>query len=94
MKKQKYLRYFENENEEDEQYLLVFHQDTIEKDWFRSGEEFLHTNSIYKYSILKYINDDFKTNQVFEFIMYYPEAESYGHWTQELNPLEAEQDNI
>ena len=91
--KEKYLRYFENQFGVSEQFLLIFSQNTVEKDWFKSEEEFLHTDSIYKFSILKYIDDDFKTDGVFEFIMQYPERGQFGHWRQELNPLEAEQDS-
>ena len=88
-KKSLVLKYFPVNNKPDERFLLIFHQNTVNKDFFTSETEFLFVNSIDKYSIFGYIDDDFKINDVFEFIMEYPEASQYGHWTQNTNPIHA-----
>ena len=85
------LRLFQNDDGSEDLFLLIFHQNTFTKDWFTTEEEFLETNTFHKYSILKYINDEFKTENVFEFIMDYPEVGKFGRWTQSKNPLETEQ---
>ena len=88
------LRHFPNADGDGEDiFLLIFYQNTFTNDVFKTESEFLETNSMYKYSVLKYINDDFKTDNVFEFILEYPEINQYGHWTQSKNPLEVEQDD-
>ena len=84
------LRFIPNADGGEDIFLLIFHQNTFTNDLFETESECLKTNSIHKYSILKYINDDFKTGDVFEFIMEYPEINEYGHCTQSKNPLEAE----
>ena len=38
-----------------------------------------------KFSVLKYINDDFKINNVYEFIIYYKELDLILHWNQTSN---------
>ena len=86
------LRLVPNAEGGEDIFLLIFHQNTYTNDLFETETEFLETNSIHKYSILKYINDDFKIGGVFEFIMEYPEINEYGHWTQTKNPLDAEPD--
>ena len=89
------LRAFCNNNGEEDLFLLVFHQNTFTKDFFTSQDEFLETNTFHKYSIWKYIDDDFKTDDVFEFIMEYPETGKFGRWTQTKNPLEAvDEENV
>ena len=85
------LKLFPNSEGVEEYYLLIFHQNTYTQDWFKT-EEFLEVNTLHKYSILKYFNDDFKIDQVFEFIMEYPEYGKFGHWTQMKNPLDADPD--
>ena len=82
------LRYF-TINGVVSQYLLIFRQNSINADYFQTDNECLYANSPNKYSILGYINDDFMTDDVFEFILEYPEISEYGHWTQTVNPLEA-----
>ena len=83
------LRYFPiNDDNEAEQFLLIFHQNTVNSNLFKSYDEFINTNSIEKYSILGYINDDFKTKEdVFEFILEYPETQNYAYWKQQVFPL-------
>ena len=83
------LKYFPNADP-DNHFLLVFRHNSQTSNWFTSENDFKFANSIYKYSILGYINDDFKVSDTFEFIMEYPEKGVYGHWTQKINPLEAE----
>ena len=83
-------------NDQNERFLLLFHHNTINSDFFISYEEFLNTNSIYKYSILGYIDDSFKsTDDSYEFILEYPETSKYAHFLQKVNPLCAnENDDI
>ena len=89
------LRYFPVNDNEQAQFLLIFHHNTMHNKLFTSYQEFLNTNSLDKYSIFGYISDDFKTENAFEFIMEYPETKKYSHWRQKINPIEAnEPDNI
>ena len=86
------LKFFSNSQGCQELFLLIFHQNTINNDLFKTEDEFLETNTANKYSILKHIDDDFKINGLFEFIMDYPEIKEYGRWTQTKNPLNAKPD--
>ena len=88
------LRYFPVNDQVEERFLLVFHHNTINSNFFNSYSEFLSTDSIDKYSILGFIDDDFKIDNSFEFIMEYPETSKYAHWKQDINPLEGERNEI
>ena len=77
-------------DDKNERFLLIFHQNTINNNFYSSKEEFLNTNSLDKYSIFGYIDDSFKTtDNSYEFILEYPETSQYARWRQTLNPLEA-----
>ena len=85
-----YLRYF-NISGIINEYLLIFRHNSITGDWFNTNaNEFLFSNSHNKYSLFGFINDDFKTGEVFEFIQEYPEIDEFVHWTQTVNPLNAD----
>ena len=43
-----------------------------------------------RYSVLSRINDDFKINESFEFILYYPDIDEFCQWKQSVNPLRAQ----
>ena len=72
-------------------FMLLFYHDSTKKPFW--------TNSIVKsnedpsqYSILSSLNDNYKSNNKFEFILQYPVTESplfpLIHWRQSKNPLE------
>ena len=49
---------------------------------YKSTEEANFSLSRNKFSVLKYIDDDFKINGVYEFILYYEELDALIHWNQ------------
>ena len=49
---------------------------------YSSKEEANFSLSRNKFSVLKYIDDDFKINDVYEFIIYYKELDIIIHWNQ------------
>ena len=72
-------------------YLLLFHHSIRNLVVFANEDDFLYANDVDKYSLFGYLNNNFKTNEdAFEFILEYPDTGKYGHWTQKINPLNAE----
>ena len=77
-------------------YFLLFHQKIVNKDddLIKCDHEFLFSNTETKFSLLGHLDETFKNDRnEYEFILEYPETKLYGHWTQEINPLEAEPDS-
>ena len=82
---------FRVSNNGDSLFILIFHHNMRTGIVFENESQFLFSDEINKYSIFGILNDDFKTNEgVFEFILEYPDTEKFGHWTQSVNPLNAE----
>ena len=71
---------------------VFFHSNKDGLNGFSNEEEAKYcVNNPYKYSILSKINEKFKINNVYEFIIEYPELGVYNIWQQEDNPLEIEE---
>ena len=74
--------------------LLLFNHDVLnttnERPYFSSVKETLYSMDVYKYSILGLLDESLQVAGKFEFFMYFPEYETYGHWTQTINPVNAE----
>ena len=74
---------------EDVQWLKIFHHDCSEGEFFKAGSpELLNINTKNLFSILYMINDRFKINGKYEFLLEYPEENKYNHWRQSVNPLD------
>ena len=87
--KSRHLKYF-TYNGKDESYLQIFYHNANQQKVFTTEQEFFYSNTDDKYSILVFINDEFKTNEdVYDFIIEYPDTKQYGHFTQKINPLYA-----
>ena len=70
---------------------LIFYHNVVNKEKFQKGEELFYHNSDYtKYSILGVLNDRYKINDYFEFVLRY-EYEALDtailHWRQRVNPI-------
>ena len=69
-------------------WLLVFYQFVqTGADFITEYDEFLFVNKENKFSIWKFIDDSFKINGYFEFLIQYPEIVGYNHWRQIKNPI-------
>jgi len=68
-------------------WLKIFYHDSTGGVFFTSYTEGESTNQPQKFSILKTIDDRFKYNNKFEFLLEYPEVSGYNRWRQSLNPL-------
>ena len=70
-------------------WTLIFHHN-VSGGFFKTHKEALFSFKPDKYSILGYIDDSFKINDKFEFVLIYPENPGYNHWTQKINPIHAQ----
>ena len=69
-------------------WFLVFFHD-ISYGHFLNKKEASFSLKKHKYSVLKKIDDSFKINGVFEFLLKYPNATGQNHWTQTVSPAYA-----
>ena len=75
-------------------YLRIFYHSVKNEALFSTIQEFVYTNTHDKYSILAFIDESFQTEEgLYEFIIYYPDTQKYGHWTQSILPLNAYPDS-
>ena len=72
-------------------WLLVFRHKTIYKSLNNSFNEDLlrYSTEENRYSLLGNINNSFKYNGMYEFLLEYPEIEGYNRWRQRKNPFTA-----
>ena len=68
-------------------WLKIFFHNSSNQNFFLNQFEVLNCNSINKYSILNEINEKFKINNKFEFLLEYPNIIGYNRWVQNLNPI-------
>ena len=68
-------------------FLVFFHDSNFGQ--FKTNKEASFSLKKHKYSVLKRIDDTFKINGVFEFILKYPNASGQNHWTQTISPAYA-----
>ena len=69
-------------------FLVFFHDSSFGK--FESKREGAYSLKKNKFSVLKNIDDSFKINGVFEFLLKYPNATGQNHWTQTVSPAYAQ----
>ena len=69
-----------------ENWIKIFHHNSQNGDFFINSNEVLFSNKTNKYSILGYINDSWKINNSFEFLLEYPQLIGYNRWKQSLHP--------
>ena len=70
-------------------WLLVFHHNTLHG-MFKSKTHAKYSLDPNKFSLLKRIDDSFKIDGKFEFLLKYPNLTGYNHWTQTVNPIKAQ----
>ena len=68
-------------------WLKVFHHYSGSGEYFNSESEVSFINSTNKFSILGMINNEYKIENKFEFLLEYPQISGYNHWNQSINPL-------
>ena len=75
-------------------FLKIFYQFTnSSSDFFNENDDFELINERNKFSILKHIDDRFKYNDYFEFLLEYPSLEGFNNWKQKIFPTKAEDPN-
>ena len=70
-------------------WVLIFHHNSSNKDFFRNENEALFSTKKNKFSLFGRINDDFKIDDRYEFIIEYPQTKRFYQWTQTKNPIKA-----
>ena len=72
-------------------WLKIFSHEMIENNYFTSEKELQLTNNDGKFSIIGAIDESFKVNGVYEFLLEYPIElpNEFNHWNQTLFPLES-----
>ena len=73
------------------QWLKLLYHNMTNFVGFANEDEAKNCNTENRYSILGELNESFKTNHKFEFILEYPEFDEYLQWRQTNNPLEEEE---
>ena len=67
-------------------WALIFHHDA-RKGFFANKKQALFSKNDDLFSVLNKVDDTFKIDDKFEFVLEYPEIEGYSQWTQTINPL-------
>ena len=67
-------------------WLKVFYHNTTFGDYFSSLDEALDSHTAQKFSILGTIDDSFRVNGKFEFLLEIPGKHGYNRWRQIINP--------
>ena len=71
-------------------WIKIFYHNVINQEYFSKDDEseIQFINDKNRFSILGYINDEFKIdNYYYEFLLKYPEYPGYNHWQQTISPL-------
>ena len=62
---------------ESDTWVLIFHHNSSNKDFFRNKNEALFSTKKNKFSLLGRLNDDFKIDGKYEFIIEYTQIERF-----------------
>ena len=80
---------FPVETKYDKKWLLIFHHVYLSEDDLWTEEEVLKSSTKNKYSILGELDDSFRFQGRFEFLLEYTGIEGYNIWSQTKNPVKA-----
>jgi len=80
------LFYYETKDCYGASWLKVFYHDSSTGSYFQSYSEALSINLTKRYSIIGSIDERFKNNDKFEFLLEYPQYNKINRWKQTLNP--------
>ena len=72
-------------------FLLLYHLNATTEDFFANQAEALKSNKPDKYSIIGELDDSYKINGKFEFLLWYPHFQN--HWLQSSNPVNEHETN-
>ena len=73
-------------------WLKVFYHNMENLNGYTNESEAQSCQSDEKFSILNEINDKFKINNCYEFLLYFTERQQYNQWRQNNNPLDEIED--
>ena len=68
-------------------WLLLYYHDFSKVGKWDKAIDAMNYSDPNKYSIIYYLNDDFKIDDSYEFLLDYPEVEGQNIWRQKNNPL-------
>ena len=68
---------------------VFYHQPGVECNVFdiNNEAEFLNINTKQRYSIFSELDENYKINNKYEFLLYYPDLDEYNWWRQSLLPF-------
>ena len=72
--------------DESDIWALIFHHES-KYGYFSSKNQALLSFNIRKFSVLSRVDDSFKIDDYFEYLLIYPEISGYSHWRQTINPI-------
>ena len=70
---------------------IFYHRPGKNKLFFENYEQFMNINEKQRYSILGELNEDYKINGKYEFLLYYPDLNKYNWWRQNKLPYNEEE---
>ena len=91
-----YIKQANVDGKGDKSFFLVHHFkiDPASPKYFKNDYECLFSNEENKYSLLGYINDQFRVQGSFVFLLEYPETPCHYFFSQEVNPIFTTPDNV
>ena len=75
--------------ERNDTWVLIFHHNSSNKEFFKNEREALFSTKKNKYSLFGRITDEFKISGAFEFIIEYPQINEFYHFSQTKNPIKS-----
>ena len=82
-----FLNLYEIKSTYDAHWLKIFYHNSSNGVYFNNSNDSIFIDTKQKYSILQKIDDSFKYNNKFEFLLEYPELSGYNRWRQNINPI-------
>ena len=69
-------------------WALIFHHES-KYGYFLNERQALLSYDIRKFSVLSKVDDSFKIDGYFEYLLIYPDIDGYSQWKQSVNPIDA-----
>ena len=81
------MEFTANGGEDGSFWALIFHHNSTQG-YFKETNVLNHY-STHLFSVLSKVDDSYKIDGKFEFLLKYPELQDYAQWTQTINPIHA-----